>query len=49
MGYKNLKDGKAPGCDGLTAEIIKLGGEEGIDIYHHLCKKIWHTGKWPLD
>ena len=46
---KNLKDGKAPGWDGLTAEMIKLSGEEGIDVYHHLCKKIWHTGKWPLD
>ena len=46
---KNLKDGKAPGCDGLTAEMIKLSGKEGIDVYHHLCRKIWHEGKWPLD
>ena len=50
MGYKKLKkDGKAPDCDDLMAEMIKLNGEEGIDVYHHLCKKIWHTGKWPLD
>ena len=48
MGYKNLKDGVAPGCDGLTAEMIKLRVEEGIDVYHHLCREVWHTGKWPL-
>ena len=46
---KILKDGKAPGCDGLTAEMIKVSGEEEIDVYHHLCRKVWHTGKWPLD
>ena len=49
MDYNDLKDGKAPGCDGLTAEMIKLSGEEGIDVYHYLIKKTWHTGKWPLD
>ena len=48
-GYKNLKDGKVPGCGGLTAEMIKLSVKEGIDVYHHLCREIWHTGKWPFD
>ena len=24
-----------------------MSGEEGMDVY--LCRKIWHTGKWPLD
>ena len=46
---KNLNDGKAPFYDGLTAEMKKLSGEEGIDVYHHVCRKIWHTGKWTLD
>jgi len=33
---KNLNDGKAPGCDGLTAEMNKMTGEEEIAAYHHL-------------
>lgn len=45
----SLKDGKSPGCDNIQAEMIKAAEEEGIDIYHALCKKIWKSGKWPDD
>ena len=46
---KILKVGKSPGCDLVTAKIIKASGEQGIDVYHHLCKKIWHQGKLPQE
>ncbi|GFO14350.1 endonuclease-reverse transcriptase [Plakobranchus ocellatus] len=29
--------------------MIKACGEEGIDVYHKLCKKIWEKGQWPTD
>ncbi|GFN86090.1 LOW QUALITY PROTEIN: endonuclease-reverse transcriptase [Plakobranchus ocellatus] len=45
----SLKDGRSPGCDDIQAEMIKACGEEGIDVYHKLCKKIWEKGQWPTD
>ena len=29
--------------------MIKASGEEGIDLYHKLCTKIWEAEKWPSD
>ena len=46
---KELKKGKSPGCDNITAEEIQASGEAGINIYHILVKNIWRTGIWPLD
>ena len=40
-----IKVGKSPVCDLVTAEMITASREQGIDVYHHLCKKIWHQGK----
>ena len=40
LAIKDLKVGKSPGCDLVTAEMIKAREEQGIDGYHHLCKKI---------
>ena len=49
LAIKDLKVGKSPGCDLVTGKIIKASGEQGIDVYHHLCKKILHQGKWPQE
>ena len=49
LAIKELKVGKSPGCDLITAEMIKASGEPGIDVYHHICKKICHQGKWPQE
>ena len=49
LAIKDLSVGKLPGCDLLTAKMIKASGEQGIDVYHHLCKKISHQGKWPQE
>ena len=46
---KDLKVGKSPGCDLVTSKMIKASGEQGLDVYHHLCKKICHQGKWPQE
>ena len=44
-----LKKHKSPGCDEICGEMILAGGEEAIDIYFILIKKIWTSEKWPLD
>ena len=43
----SLKDRKSPGCDEITAEMIKASGEAGITYYNKICTKIWKTGEWP--
>ena len=42
---KHLKEGKAAGFDGISAEELKTTGEIGIDVIHKLCRKIWETEK----
>ncbi|GFR73000.1 endonuclease-reverse transcriptase [Elysia marginata] len=44
---KQLPNGKSAGNDKIHAEMIKASGEQGIDIFHKLCKKIWIEEKWP--
>ena len=44
-----LKQGKSPGDDEITAELIKNCGEPGIIFYHKLCTKIWEEKLWPQD
>ena len=46
---KHLKEGKAAGFDGVSAEEMKATGEIGIDVIHKLCKRIWETEKIPDD
>ena len=46
---KQLKTKKAPGCDGISAELIKELGPSGTDRLVGLCQDIYETGKWPED
>ena len=45
----SLKDRKSPGCDNIHAEMIKASGDEGVEVYHKLCAKIWKSEQWPSD
>ena len=36
-----LKMGKAPGVDGITAEMLRFGGEVVIDWMHLICNFVW--------
>ena len=45
----SLKDRKSPGCDNIHAEMIKASGDEGVEVYHKLCTKIWKSEQWPSD
>ena len=48
MAIKDFRVGKSPGCDLATAEMIKASGEQWIDVYHHLTKKVWHQGQMAM-
>ena len=39
-----LKDGKAPGGDGIPAEIWKRGGDNLFSILHQLITNAWEVG-----
>lgn len=49
LAIRRLKTNKAPGCDGISAEVIKAMGVRGVGIFHGLCQKIWSTKTWPED
>ena len=44
-----LKMGKAPGVDGITAEMLRFGGEVVIDWMHLICNLAWKQGTVPKD
>ena len=45
---KEMKSGKSPGYDEISAELIKEGGDN-IKYFHKLCDKIWNEKLWPDD
>ena len=44
-----LRDGKAPGADGISAELLKLGGAETIRWLTSLFNSIWSSECIPSD
>ena len=42
-----LKDGKAPGGDGIPAEVWKHGGDHLFSRLHQLITNAWETGSVP--
>ena len=45
----SMQDGKAPGCDGIPAEVWKYGGPHLLDCLHRLIVEIWRTQEVPQD
>ena len=44
---KSLKNNKAPGPDGIPAELLKNGGDDLIGFLHEMILEIWRTEKLP--
>ncbi|GFS10883.1 endonuclease-reverse transcriptase [Elysia marginata] len=44
---RQLPSGKSAGVDNIYAEMIKVSGDPGVELYHKLCLKIWETEQWP--
>ena len=44
---KGLKDGKAPGGDGIPAEVWKYGGANLSNRLHRCIIKVWEEGHVP--
>ena len=44
---KRLKDGKAPGGDGIPAEVWKYEGANLSNILHRWIIKVWDEGHVP--
>ena len=46
---KNLKKGKSPGEDNITAEMLQAGEECSVRMMHTLCNKIYQKEQCPAD
>jgi hypothetical protein len=46
---RKLREGKASGYDGISAEMLKALEDKGISTLLNICNKIWKTGEWPKD
>ncbi len=46
---RKLKLGKAPGSDGITAEMLKYGGEIVVDWMVWICNLAWEHSEVPED
>ncbi|MEL7177812.1 MAG: reverse transcriptase domain-containing protein [Pseudomonadota bacterium] len=46
---KRLKCGKSPGVDGVTAEMLKAGGEAVVEWLTSICQRAWEEGEVPAE
>ncbi len=44
-----LKCGKATGMDGITAEMLKYGGDIVVEWLLLICEQVWKRGEVPDD
>ena len=45
----NMKSGKAPGADGVSAEMLKAGGDVITETLPEIFKEIWEEEEIPVD
>ena len=40
---KELKVGKSAGCDNISAELIKNGGDSIVNVLLKICNEVWRS------
>ena len=43
-----MKNGKSPGIDHITAEVLRAGGADMAEMLLHIAKNVILTSKTPL-
>ena len=46
---ESLANGKSPGADNISAEMIKQGGESAVDMMWKVCKEVWEKQVIPKE
>ena len=46
---KKIRNGKAPGVDGITSEMLQYGGESVIEWLTRVCNVCFMEGRVPKD
>ena len=46
---QSMKNGRAPGGDEITSELLKLGGEAVVQCLAHLASMVWESETVPED
>ncbi len=49
LAVARLKCGKAAGMDGITAEMLKYGGDAAVEWMLLICEQAWKKGEVPDD
>jgi Reverse transcriptase (RNA-dependent DNA polymerase) len=44
---RQLNTGKAPGSDGIVAELLQYGGDHVTRLLHSIFQDVWQTGRAP--
>ena len=45
----DMKSGKAPGIDSITADLLRVDTDSTVQVLHELFNKIWEEGSVPED
>ena len=46
---RKLRRGKAAGSDGISAEVLRSGGDEMVKCIHFICQHMFSSSEVPLD
>ena len=49
MALSKMKSGKAAGPSGITAEMLKASGPEGVELLRQLCESVLNGDAIPSD